>query len=75
MAAATKFTIIRFNEDVLNLICKQAALDGQTPTEFIRNIVLENLEDSLDYQDAFKIIHESHGKTISREDVKKQLGL
>lgn len=32
MAAATKFTIIRFNEDVLNLICKQAALDGQTPT-------------------------------------------
>lgn len=75
MATATKSTTIRFDEDVLNLIHRQANLDGQTSTEFMRNAVLEKLEDSLDYQDAVKNIHESHGQTVSRDDVKKQLGL
>ncbi|QYN52467.1 hypothetical protein GYM70_02830 [Lactobacillus panisapium] len=75
MANATKSTTIRFDEDVLNLIHRQANLDGQTSTEFMRNAVLEKLEDSLDYQDAVKNIRESHGQTVSRDDVKKQLGL
>ncbi|WP_270262132.1 type II toxin-antitoxin system RelB family antitoxin [Lactobacillus panisapium] len=75
MATATKSTTIRFDEDVLNLIHRQANLDGQTSTEFMRNAVLEKLADSLDYQDAVKNIRESHGQTISRDDVKKQLGL
>lgn len=75
MANATKSTTIRFDEDVLNLIHRQANLDGQTSTEFMRNAVLEKLADSLDYQDAFKNIRESHGQTVSRDDVKKQLGL
>lgn len=75
MANATKSTTIRFDEDVLNLIHRQANLDGQTSTEFMRNAVLEKLEDSLDYQDAVKNIRESLGQTVSRDDVKKQLGL
>ncbi|WP_367342785.1 type II toxin-antitoxin system RelB family antitoxin [Limosilactobacillus sp.] len=75
MATATKSTTIRFDKDVLNLIHKQADLDGQSATEFMRNAVLEKLEDSLDYQDAVKNIRESHGQTVSRDDVKKQLGL
>ena len=74
MATTTKSTTIRFDEDVLNLIHKQANLDGQTSTEFMRNAVLEKLEDSLDYQDAIKNIHSSHVETVSRDDVKKQLG-
>ncbi|MDQ2234272.1 MULTISPECIES: type II toxin-antitoxin system RelB family antitoxin [Ligilactobacillus] len=75
MATVTKSTTIRFDQDVLNLIHKQANLDGQTSTEFMRNAVLEKLEDSLDYQDAIKNIRESHSRTVSRDDVKKQLGL
>lgn len=75
MATATKSTTIRFDEDVLNLIHRQANLDGQTSTEFMRNAVLEKLADSLDYQDTVKNIRESHGQTVSRDDVKKQLGL
>lgn len=75
MANATKSTTIRFDEDVLNLIHRQANLDGQTSTEFMRNAILEKLADSLDYQDAVKNIRESHGQTVSRDDVKKQLGL
>ncbi|UQS82917.1 DUF6290 family protein [Bombilactobacillus folatiphilus] len=54
---------------------KQADLDGQTSTEFMRNAVLEKLEDSLDYQDAVTNIRESNGQNVSRECVKKQLGL
>ncbi|WP_181189608.1 hypothetical protein [Bombilactobacillus bombi] len=36
---------------------------------------LEKLEDSLDYADAVKNIRESHGAAISRNEVKKQLGM
>jgi uncharacterized protein (DUF1778 family) len=75
MATITKSTTIRFNKDVLELIHKQADLDGQTATEFMRNAVLEKLEDNLDYQEAVENIRKSNGQTVSRENVKKQLGL
>lgn len=73
--ANIKSTTILFENDVLELIHKQANLDGQSTTEYIRNAVLEKLEDSLDYQDAVDNIRTSDGNTISRKNVKKQLGL
>ena len=73
--ANIKSTTIRFDNDVLELIHKQANLDGQSTTEYIRNAVLAKLEDSLDYQDAVDNIRTSDGNTISRKNVKKQLGL
>ena len=73
--ANIKSTTIRFHNDVLKLIHKQANLDGQSTTEYIRNAVLAKLEDSLDYQDAVDNIRTSDGNTISRKNVKKQLGL
>lgn len=68
-------TTILFENDVLELINKQAHIDGQSTTEYMRNAVLEKLEDSLDYQDAVKNIRTSDINTISRKKVKKQLGL
>ncbi|NUF24919.1 DUF6290 family protein [Bombilactobacillus mellis] len=73
--ANIKSTTIRFDNDVLELIHKQANLDGQSTTEYMRNAVLEKLEDSLDYQDAVDNIRASNGRTVSRKNVKKQLGL
>ena len=73
--ANIKSTTIRFDNDVLELIHKQANLDGQSTTEYMRNAVLEKLEDSLDYQDAVDNICASNGRTVSRKNVKKQLGL
>ena len=70
-----KSTTILFENDVLELIHKQANLDGQSTTEYMRNAVLEKLEDSLDYQDAVDNIRTSDDNTISRKNVKKQLGL
>ncbi|EEW53929.1 type II toxin-antitoxin system RelB family antitoxin [Limosilactobacillus antri] len=75
MATSTKSTTIRFDTNVLNLIHKQAELDGETPTDYMRKAVLEKLEDSLDYQDAVNNIRASQGQTVSRDDVMKQLGL
>ena len=75
MKTPTKSTTIRFDENVLKLIHKQAALEGQTPTEFMREAVLEKLADSLDYRDAINNIRKAKGKTVSRDDVKKQLGM
>ena len=70
-----KSTTILFANDVLELIHKQANLDGQSITEYMRNAVLAKLEDNLDYQDAVDNIRTSDGNTISRKNVKKQLGL
>lgn len=70
-----KSTTIRFDNDILDIIHKQAELEGQNSTQFMRNAILEKLEDSLDYQDAIKNIQASSGETISREDVKKDLGI
>ena len=70
-----KSTTIRFENEVLELINKQANIDGQSTTEYMRNAVLEKLEDSLDYKDAVENIRASDGNTISRKNVKKQLGL
>lgn len=74
MVSTTKSTTIRFDSEVLNLIHKEAALNGQTGTEFIRNAVLEKLEDSLDYRDAAKNLKESGGRSLSREEVIRNLG-
>lgn len=70
-----KSTTILFENDVLELIHKQANIDGQSTTEYMRNAVLEKLEDSLDYQDAVENIRTSDGNTIPRKNVKKQLDL
>ncbi len=74
MISTTKSTTIRFDSEVLNLIHKEAALNGQTGTEFMRNAVLEKLEDSLDYRDAAKNLKESGGRSLSREEVIRNLG-
>lgn len=72
---AMKSTTIRFDTSILDIIHKQAELDGQNPTQFMRDAILEKLEDSLDYQDAFENIKASNGETVSREEVMNDLGI
>lgn len=73
--ATTNPITIYFDERILNLIHQQAELNSQTSNEFMRNAILEKLEDNLDYQNAVKNIRESNDQTISCEDVKRRLGL
>lgn len=73
--ATTESTTIRFDKNTFDLIHKQANLVGQTTTKFMRNAILERLEDKLDYQNAVENIRKSNGQIVSRANVKKQLGL
>lgn len=40
----------------------------------MQSAILEKLEDLLGYQDAVKAMHEFDGKTVSREEIMKELG-
>lgn len=75
MPNTTQSITISFDKDVFNLINHQANLNDQTPADFMRDAILDKLADRLGYQNAGQNIHESHGQTVSRENVKKQLGL
>lgn len=74
MDTKTKSTTIRFSDKVLNMIHHEAQLEGETSTEFMRNAVLDKLEDSLDYRDAIRNMRSSK-ETVSRDKVMKDLGL
>lgn len=68
-------TTIRFDENILAMIHKQADREGISATDFMRNAILEKLEDTLDYQDAIQNLRKSKGKTVSRKRVKEKLNL
>ena len=48
---------------------------GLTPTTFMKNAILEQLEDELDYQEGIKALSESNCKTVSREKIMERLGM
>ncbi|QNQ82748.1 hypothetical protein FP435_01095 [Lactobacillus sp. PV037] len=75
MTTKMKSTTIRFDEDVLKMVHKQAKLDGKNSTEFMRDAILEKLADTLDYNEAIINLRASDGETVSREEVLKDLGL
>jgi predicted transcriptional regulator len=66
---------IRFDDAVYKQIKELAAFHGLTPTAFMENTILEQVEDELDYQDAIKVLQESDGETVSQEEVMARLGL
>ena len=41
----------------------------------MKNAILEQLEDELDYQEGIKALSESNGKTVSREKMMERLGM
>lgn len=68
-------TSIRFNDKQYDEIKKMAEFYGLSVTTFMRNAILERLEDELDYNAAIQSERESNGITYSRESILKELGL
>lgn len=66
---------MRFDDEVYSQIKSLAEFHGLTPTTFMKNAILEQLEDELDYQDGIKVLAESNGKTVSREQIMERLGM
>lgn len=71
----TTVTSLRFKNDQYNKIKAQADFNGVSVTAYIRQAVLEHVEDETDYQDAAANLKASHGKTVSRAEVMARLGM
>ena len=65
---------IRFNDNQYRKI-NLASFEGESITSYMRNAVLEKIEDEEDYADAVQAMNEDNGKTYSAQEVKEMLGL
>jgi len=68
-------TSIRFKDDQYQAVKALADFYGESVKTFMRQTILERLEDEADYRDAASNLKESHGETVSREEIMHRLGL
>jgi predicted DNA-binding protein len=73
--ADTKVTSLRFRNDQYNKVKDLAAFHGVSVTMYMRDAVIERMEDEEDYNDAIANLKASHGKTVSSNDIRKSLGI
>ena len=68
---------IRLNEEDAKLIKSYAELNKTTISEFVRNAIMEKIEDEYDLEYYYKAKKEfdENPKTYTLEEVKKELGL
>lgn len=66
---------IRFNDNQYRKIKDLASFEGESITSYMRNAVLEKIEDEEDYADAVQAMNEDNGKTYTAQEVKEMLGL
>lgn len=67
---------LRLNEKDNDLIRKYAQLHGESLSDFIRNTLMEKIENEYDLQLFNKVWEEQKNqKTYSLEETKKELGL
>jgi len=68
---------IRLNEEDAKLIKSYAKLNKTTISEFVRNAIMEKIEDEYDLECYYKAKKEfdENPKTYTLEEVKKELGL
>ncbi|KRK65086.1 hypothetical protein FC72_GL001713 [Companilactobacillus tucceti DSM 20183] len=68
-------TSIRFKDSQYKQVQDLAKFYGVSVTEFMRQAVIDRINDENDYKDAFKNIRESHGETVSRKGILNRLDL
>lgn len=68
-------TTIRLDDEIAEWVEEVAKFNGISKTKFIKDILLEKMQDDADYLEATKSIEESQGKpTISRDEMMKRYG-
>jgi len=65
-------TTIRIPEEDYKKVKDMAAFEGMNVSEFMRKAILEQVEDSLDYQAAVDTVNE-HNERVSREEVLREV--
>ncbi|NLM66040.1 MAG: ribbon-helix-helix protein, CopG family [Enterococcus sp.] len=65
-------TTIRMPEEDYKKVKSMAAFEGMSVSEFMRKTILEQVEDTLDYQAGIDVLNE-HNDRVSREDVLRKV--
>ncbi|MCI1284357.1 MAG: DUF6290 family protein [Lacticaseibacillus songhuajiangensis] len=73
--ADTTVTSLRLKTSQYKLVKELADFHGVTVTTFMRNTILERLEDENDYKDAVESVKSSDGKVVTREEIMSELGM
>jgi len=73
--AETTVTSLRFKDDQYKKVKEMADFHGVSVTMYMREAVLERMEDEEDYHDAMANLNASHGKTVSSDAIRQRLGL
>lgn len=73
--ADTTVTSLRFKDDQYKQVKEMADFHGVSVTMYMRQAVLERMEDEEDYHDAMANLTASHGETVSSAEIRKNLGL
>ena len=66
---------LQFNDDQYKKVKELADFHGVSVTQYMREAVLERVEDEEDYAAAMANLNASHGETVSRTEIRKRLGL
>jgi predicted DNA-binding protein len=67
-------TTLRFKKDQYEKIKELAEFNGMTVTMFMRDTMLNRIEEDEDYRDGVRALHDDSGVTTG-EDFTKELGL
>lgn len=73
--ADTIVTSMRFKNDQYSMVKEAADFQGLSVTAYMRQAILERVEDEEDYRDGIARLKESDGVIIESDDVEKMLGL
>lgn len=73
--AESTVTLLRFKNDQYKKVKEMADFHGVSVTTYMREAVLERMEDEEDYHDAMANLWASHGETVSSDEIRKNLGL
>lgn len=73
--ADTTVTSLRFKNDQYDKVKRLAEFNGVSVTMYMRQAVLDRMEDEEDYKDAQANLAASHGETVSRSEILKRLGM
>lgn len=65
-------TTVRMPEEDYRKVKAMAAFEGMSVSEFMRQAILEQVEDKLDYEAGIDVLKEDNERT-SREDVLKEI--
>jgi len=68
-------TSLRFDDEIYKELKELANFHGMTITAFMKETLLERLQDELDVREAEANLRASKGKTVSREEVMRQAGM